>query len=519
MLKIHQIKCTLDQTLNTERIARKLGCQPKDILSYSILRESLDARKGSCVFSYTVKAEVHNESHWLKNRDVTLDDTVPYQLPEVSALPEQRPVIVGFGPSGMFAGLILAECGFHPIIIERGSPVEERQKEIQDFFSTGILNPESNVQYGEGGAGTFSDGKLTTRIKDIRIEKVLAEFIEAGAPEAIAWQAHPHLGTDQLTKIVSSIRRKIESLGGEVHFHTRLESLVAKDHAVTGIHTSQSDYQTQSVLLCTGHSAFSTYSALQKQDVVMEAKEFAVGFRAEHPQILIDRSQYGKDCGNPRLSPAEYHMAHTSASGRGVYTFCMCPGGIVIPSSSEPETIVVNGMSYSTRSGRNANSALLVQVKKKDFDHGSVLDGFLYQHALERKAYQMTGSYQAPAENISDYLNHTSPSGLVTESTYLFHTQEKDMHALLSDEMNASLEEGIHSFDRQIPGFIAQGILVGLESRSSSPVRLIRSEQGESIQMKGLYPCGEGAGYAGGIVSSAVDGIRQAENLIHSLQK
>ena len=416
----------------------------------------------------------------------------------------------------MFAGLLLSECGCKPIIIERGKAVEERQKDIEAFFDNGVLLEESNIQYGEGGAGTFSDGKLTTRMKNIRVKKVLEEFIEAGADKAIYYQNRAHIGTDVLRVLVKNIREKIISLGGEIHFSTRLESIEIKNGKVHSIVTNTGKIQTHHVLLCCGHSASDTYETLYAQGIHMIQKDFACGVRVEHPQTLINQNQYGKFADHPSLGAASYSLTHHSSNGRGVYSFCMCPGGVVIPASTQAASLAVNGMSYSQRDGKNANSAILVQIPTKDFDHGHPLDGFAFQKQLEKKAY--IDLFNAPSENIKDYVNHTTPSSLRIESSYPRENIVYDMHHLFSDAVNQSLEDGFHNFDHKIPGFIEQGIMVGMESRSSSPIRILRNEDGQSSNCLGLYPCGEGAGYAGGIVSSAVDGIKQAENVIANIK-
>ncbi len=516
LLKINQIKIPVGKKLTVEDIAKKIHASNHDILSFEIERESLDARDKKLVYSYTVLAEVKNSEKYLKRKDVLEGKKEIYCNPE-QCHPDIRPIIVGFGPSGMFAGLLLAECGCKPIIIERGKNVDDRTKDIQDFFQNGILKQESNIQFGEGGAGTFSDGKLTTRMKNIRVQKVLDEFIEAGADPAIAYQHRPHIGTDILRILVKNIRKKIISLGGEIHFDTRLDEIILENKKVKGIQTNQGKFYCDHVLLCCGHSASDTYERLYKQGISMIQKDFACGVRVEHPQTLINQNQYGTFAEHPALSSASYSLTYRSTINRGVYSFCMCPGGVVIPASTEQGSLAVNGMSYSQRDGKNANSAILVQIPTKDFNHGHPLDGFKFQKELEKKAY--IDLFNAPSENIKDYINHQIPSNLIIESSYPRDNVLTEMHSLFSDEVNRSLEEGFVHFNHKIPGFIDQGIMVGMESRSSSPIRIMRDEQGQSINIIGLYPCGEGAGYAGGIVSSAVDGIRQAENVIQSIQK
>lgn len=512
MLKISQIKCPVNREFSREDIASKLHCRPEDILSYTIDRSSLDARHDELVHVYSVYAKVRNESVYLRRRDVEAGEPKVYEMPKPGRLPEERPLIAGFGPSGMFAALILAECGYRPIVIERGRPVEQRTKDVERFFRDGILDSESNIQYGEGGAGTFSDGKLTARSKDLRVQKVMEELIEAGADPEIAWQAMPHIGTDVLQKIVRNIREKVCRLGGEIRFETRLERLHTEAGKLHSVQTSGGEIPCRDLLLCTGHSAQETYAQLLAQKISIVQKDFAVGVRVEHPQQMIDRNQYGRHYGEYELPAASYRLTHTSSAGRGVYSFCMCPGGIVIPSMSEPETMVVNGMSYAARDGKNANSAILVQVFRRDFDSGHPLDGFRYQKKLETQAY--IDGYTAPVQNIRDYLDRKVSQQAVIPSSYPRDTAYRDMSVFFNDEQNTSLAEAFLRFDRQIHGFADHGIMVGLESRSSSPIRILRGTDGMSAECEGLYPCGEGAGYAGGIVSSAVDGIRQAENLL-----
>ena len=511
MIKINQIHCGLDETFSKETIAKKIGCKTEDILSFEIERKSLDARKQNLYFSYSVLAEVRNEKKYIRQKDVSYGERIIYENLHCDNM-KHRPVVAGFGPAGMFAALILAEGGCRPIVIERGKPVEERTKDVQSFFQTGVLNPESNVQYGEGGAGTFSDGKLTTRSKDPRIRKVFAEFVEAGAKEEILYDALPHVGTDVLTAIVRNIRNKIIRLGGEILFETKLESLRIQNHTLEGIMTNKGYIPCEDLILCIGHSAAESYETLYKQGITMMPKDFAVGVRVEHLQSMIDRNQYGEYAGHPALHAASYRLTYRASNGRGVYSFCMCPGGVVIPSCSEEGQLVVNGMSNSKRNGKNANSAILVQVYTKDFDKGNPLDGFQYQKKLEKGAFRY--SYMAPSQNISDYLQKQISDSLYLKSSYPREVVTEDLHHLFPKEINLAMEEAFMDFDHKIKGFASKGIMVGMESRSSAPVRMPRNETGVSLSCEGLYPCGEGAGHAGGIVSSAVDGIKQAENVM-----
>ncbi|MBR2991404.1 MAG: hypothetical protein IKF51_08130 [Solobacterium sp.] len=513
MIRIHQIKCEPGHFPGAEDIAKKLHCLPSEVEHFEIERESIDARHGEVTMIYTVLAKVRSEERYMHLRDVQRGFRYAYSLKE--AVSDERPVVAGFGPAGMSAALILAESGLRPIVIERGKSVEERAVDVQRFFEHGILDPASNVQYGEGGAGTFSDGKLTTRIKDPRVHKLLEEFVEAGADKAILYQAMPHLGTDKLQQIVRNIRQKIVRLGGEVRFSCTLEHLLTENGRLRGAVTDQGIIPCRHLVLCLGHSAADTYRNLFSQNIAMEQKDFAAGVRVEHPQEMIDRNQYGIYAGHPALGAAPYRLTHRASDGRGVYSFCMCPGGIVIPASTEDGALVVNGMSYAARDGRNANSAILVQVHTADFDRGHPLDGFIFQQELETRAYRE--GFRAPSQNIADYLHHQATDTLCIPSSYPLGNVPEEMHALFPAAIGTALEEGFRAFDKQIPGFIDRGIMVGMESRSSSPVRLRRTETGESVSLAGLYPCGEGAGYAGGIVSSGVDGIKQAENVIEDI--
>lgn len=517
MLLINQVKCTLDEPCTKETVASKLNCRVKDIHSLSLVKESIDARKDEIQFVYTVLVEIENESRFLKFKDVSIGELPTYPIKTLDSPLTYRPIVVGFGPSGIFTALTLAEAGCRPIVIERGKDVDKRVIDVERFWEDGILNTESNVQYGEGGAGTFSDGKLTTRIKDKRVIKVIQTLIDAGASEEIRYQAHPHIGTDKLRDVVKNIRKKIIDLGGEIHFETRLEELCITDNKITGLIANGKEFKSDSVFLCLGHSARDTLAKLHNQNVFLEAKDFAIGVRVEHPQDFINSSQYGIFKDHPRLHAAEYRLTHTATNGRGVYTFCMCPGGDVISSSSQLNTVVVNGMSESDRNKENANSAILVQIPTSDFYKDSPLDGFKYQDELEKAAFNLGGgNYKAPVQLIEDYLNHKSSTQIKSVTpTYSLGVTPCDLHSLFNEETNKALEEGLQAFNRKIKGYCEIGaVMTGIETRSSCPIRIKRDENLQSINIEGLYPCGEGAGYAGGIVSSAVDGIRCSEKFI-----
>lgn len=523
MLRISQIKLSIEESLDNlpHNIIKKLHIKESDLLSYRIYKESIDARhKDQIIFSYIVDCKIVGEDQLLKKHlhDVIRMPDERYIMPKPGVMGmKQRPIIVGFGPAGMFAALLLAQAGYQPVILERGECVDDRIQSVEAFWKHGILNPQSNVQFGEGGAGTFSDGKLTTRVKDIRIHKVLEELVRFGAPEEILYQAHPHIGTDLLRGIVKRMREEIQSLGGCFHFSACVDGIDISQGQITGVTANGVRYESEHVILAIGHSARDTYRMLHEAGVAMRAKAFAVGARIEHPQSLIDHAQYKSYAGHPRLGAAEYRLTHTASNGRGVYTFCMCPGGTVVPSTSLEGGVVVNGMSEHARDQENANSAILVQVTPADFDE-DVLAGIAYQERLEKKAFALAGgNYQAPATLVKDFLAHTTSSQLGSVApSYALGVTLCDFHQLLPEEITSAMKEAIQAFDRKLKGFaMPDAIMTGVETRSSSPVRLDRdSVELTSLSVQGLYPCGEGAGYAGGIVSAAIDGLRCAEKII-----
>lgn len=485
-------------------VRKKLKKKNLKIQDLKIVKESIDARKKPDIKRvYTVEFSC--------DQKLPLKEAVKreYQIPAADVTGRERPVIAGFGPAGMFAGLILAEAGLKPVILERGEPVEQRMKTVQKFWQEGVLNPESNVQFGEGGAGTFSDGKLTTGIKDIRIGKVLEELVEAGADTSILYRQKPHIGTDKLQGIVRNIRLKIEDLGGEVRFRSRLEEIKLSGANKAGERTLQKvtirkqredgsaelyDLPAPCLILATGHSARDTFQMLQKQEAEMEQKPFSIGVRIQHLQQTIDEAQYGDPELAKILGPAEYKLHHKCENGRGVYTFCMCPGGEIIDSSSEPETAVTNGMSESARNGRYANSGLLVDVRPDDFGSDDPLAGMAFQKKYEELAYRRG-------------------NGRIPETTYeKFRDDMADpVRNSLPDFAAEAIVEAMPHLGRKLRGFDApDAVMKAVETRSSSPVRILRDETGQS-NIRGLFPAGEGPGYAGGIVSAAVDGIRMAE--------
>ncbi len=518
MIRVSEIKLTINDELDQleGQIVKKLKIKPSDLEAYNIYKESIDARKNEIKFVYTVDCKVKNEKDLLKRAkqlkiSKTPDMAYILEKKNKKTVDQEKPIVIGFGPSGMFSALILAEAGMKPVIYERGKSVDNRAIDIENLLENGSLDEDSNVQFGEGGAGTFSDGKLTTRIKDVRCRKVLEELVEAGAPNEIMYKQKPHIGTDILREVVKRIREKIIKLGGQIHFESKLEQVEIENNEIQSVTIKGKRIVAKSIILATGHSARDTYEMLYNRGVQMEQKPFSIGVRVEHPQEIIDVSQYGEYAGHEKLGAAEYKLVYHSENGRGVYSFCMCPGGSVICSASEKGKITTNGMSYHKRNGKNANSALLVSVTPEDYESDHPLAGITYQRKWEEKAYNMGGgNYEAPAQTIGDFLGIEKGSKPI-ETTYRPGVIWGSMSECLPAYVIESLKEAIPKFGNKIKGFdMASAILVGPETRSSSPLRIVRDEQLLS-NIKGLYPIGEGAGYAGGIVSAAVDGIVCAE--------
>ena len=495
-------------------IKEKLRIGDYDILSFEIIKDSIDAhRRGEIHRCLSVAVTLRGEQRFYSFNGVDKYEKYQYEYPPTSRL-SKRPVVVGSGPAGLFAAHILAVCGAVPILIERGMDVESRRKAVDSFFSGGKLDTECNIQFGEGGAGTFSDGKLNTGTKDPRQRKVLDEFIKHGAPEEIGYIGKPHIGTDLLSGIIKSMRNEIISLGGEVRFGCKLEDIYVTDSKITGIKTNKGDIETDCVILATGHSARDTVKMLLSHNIFMERKSFSVGVRIEHPQKLINDALYHKFA--DKLPSADYKAAVHLKDGRGVYTFCMCPGGSVVAAASEENTVVTNGMSNFARDGENANSALLVSVLPTDFVGDNVLSGMEFQQKLEKSAFYMGGgNYFAPVQTSADFLKGQRSVSLgKVNPTYPIGVTPSNLGQLFPEFVTNSLREAIPLMDRKIHGFaLPDAVLTAVESRSSSPVRILRGEDLQS-NIKGLYPCGEGAGYAGGIMSAAVDGIRIAEYIL-----
>ena len=516
MLKITNLLLPLrytDEDIKNS-IKEKLRIGDYDILSFEIIKDSIDAhRRGEIHRCISVAVNLRGEKRFYSVKGVDKYEKYQYEYPPISRL-SKRPVVVGSGPSGLFAAHILAVCGAQPILIERGMDVDSRRKAVDTFFAGGKLDTECNIQFGEGGAGTFSDGKLNTGTKDKRQRKVLEEFIKHGAPEEIGYMGKPHIGTDLLSGIIKNMRNEIISLGGEVRFGCRLEDIYISDNRITGIKTNKGDIDTDCVILATGHSARDTVRMLYSHNVLMERKSFSVGVRIEHPQKLINDALYHKFA--DKLPAADYKAAVHLKDGRGVYTFCMCPGGSVVAAASEENTVVTNGMSNFARDGENANSALLVSVLPTDFGGDDVLSGIDFQQKLEKSAFYMGGAnYFAPVQTSADFIKGQKSVSLGNVNpTYPVGVTPSNLTQLFPEFVTNSLQEAIPLMDRKIKGFaLPDAVLTAVESRSSSPVRIIRGEDLQS-NIKGLYPCGEGAGYAGGIMSAAVDGIRVAEYIL-----
>jgi uncharacterized FAD-dependent dehydrogenase len=526
MIRIRDIRLPFDRPEDalTDRILDRLGIAEHELVNFRVAHKSIDARrKNSILVVYTVDAEVVNESELLFrfSQDIHISPSpcLTYQFPIAVNQDRPDPVVVGSGPCGLFAALLLAQMGLKPVLIERGKDVVSRVRDVQHFWREGQLDPDSNVQFGEGGAGTFSDGKLTTQIKDKcnRSRKVLEEFVKAGAPEEILYQARPHIGTDNLVRIVKHLRRTIISLGGQVRFETKLTGIQIKNGAVAGAILNGAEIlETDTLVLAVGHSARDTFQMLAALNIPIESKPFSIGVRIEHPQSLIDTAQYGRFASHPQLGPADYKLVCHCPNGRSAYTFCMCPGGEVIASSSEPGGIVTNGMSFYSRSRPNANSALLVGIGPQDFGSTNPLAGIEFQRQWERKAFEVGGrNYFAPVQRVGDFLaGRPSISLGGVESSYTPGTTPCNLAECLPQFVVETLKMAIVEMDKKLKGFaMNDAVMTAVESRSSSPVRIVRDETFQSPAAKGLYPAGEGAGYAGGIVSSSIDGIKIAEAL------
>ena len=525
-IRIANLTVALDDDRPLEEIvAERLKVPVKKILSVHIVRRAVDARRfrGAPVkFVYVVDAEIRG-----KIRDKSVRP-VPEEVTEiftaVERVPERNPIVVGFGPAGMFAALTLARSGVEPIIFERGGDTDSRVAAVEKFFGGGAFDENSNVQFGEGGAGTFSDGKLMTRLNDPTVDFVLKTFVEAGAPEEILREQKPHVGTDKLRAVVKNIRREILSRGGKIFFNAQVTDIEIRNGKVAGVVVNGSEkFSADAIFLAVGHSARDTYEMLNRRGVAMTAKDFAVGVRIEHPQEFINRAQYGEDFRNPKLPAADYVLTFKDEiRGRGAYSFCMCPGGQVVAAASEVGGVVTNGMSNFARDSGVANGALVVTVGTKDFGT-DVMAGVRFQRELERAAFVHVGkNYRAPVQSVGDFVNgNVGSKNFLTTPTYPIGFTPANLREILPRDVCLTMIDALAHFDKKIPGFAAADVpLTGVESRTSSPVRILRDDgTRQSINAAGLYPIGEGAGYAGGITSSAIDGFKSAKNFLEKISQ
>ncbi len=545
MLRLTDLKLPLDHSEAAlgDAIVRRLEIKPAELIAFTVAKRSHDARKrGAIALIYSLDIDTPREAELLQRfaNDRHIQPTPDTSYHPVARAPAQipkRPIVIGFGPCGLFAGLLLAQMGFRPIILDRGKAVRERTRDTWDLWRKRKLHPESNVQFGEGGAGTFSDGKLWSQIRDPQHHgrKVLTEFVAAGAPEEILYVSKPHIGTFRLVTMVENMRHTIESLGGEIRFSSRVDDLLLDKEPDGGqrirgvVLADGSEIRSDHVVLALGHSARDTFEMLHARGVYLEAKPFSIGFRIEHPQSVIDLARFGPQAGHPMLGAADYKMVHHckgshAGAGRSVYSFCMCPGGTVVAAASEPGRLVTNGMSQYSRNERNANAAVVVGIDPPDYashdDSGSPLAGIALQRALETHAYVLGGEdYSAPGQLVGDFLaGQPSTSFGDVQPSYQPGVVLGDLESALPDYAIAALREALPAFERQIRGYaMHDAILTGVETRTSSPVRIKRDDSLQSLNTRGLYPAGEGAGYAGGILSAGVDGIRVAEAVALSI--
>ncbi len=503
IIDINNITVPLDTSIDeVVNMAISQSAIPKEtVTGFKIKKKSVDARRKKVQFNYCISLFTEND--------------VPFAEKELKKGLKKlshRPVIIGTGPAGLFCGYLLAKNGYKPIVFERGADVDKRTDAVESFSKYGIFSPSANIQFGEGGAGTFSDGKLTTRINDEHCEYVLNKFVEFGAPEEITYLAKPHIGTDILKNVVKNIRNKIIALGGDVYFEHCLTDIEIKNGKTISATVNGSSIPCDVLVIATGHSARDTYKMLHSRSVPMEPKPFAAGVRIEHKQSFIDKSQYGDYAGDSNLGAADYRLAYNGKE-RSCFSFCMCPGGYVTPATSEEETVVVNGMSNYARDGENANSALVVSLNREDFD--GLFGGMQFQEKLERSAYNKNHSYYAPIQNTKDFINSvktTNPKNITP--TYPIGYIGANLDDILPSFISNTLREALGYFDTKIKHFTEDSVLTGVETRTSAPVRITRNDQMQSVGVLGLYPVGEGAGYAGGIMSAAVDGLKTAEQII-----
>ena len=528
MIRLTELRLPIDHAPEDleAAICKQLAILAKDLIQYEVFKRSYDARKNNVLsFIYTLDLSVKDEEAVLKrlahDPHIRLSPDTRYHFvahfdSHIKPQSALRPVVIGFGPCGIFAALTLAQMGLKPIVLERGKPVRERTQDTWGLWRKKILNPESNVQFGEGGAGTFSDGKLWSQVKDPKFHgrKVLQEFVKAGAPEEILYVSKPHIGTFRLVGVVEKMRKEIIELGGEVRFGQKVTGFEISNHALQGIHLESGDFlEADHVVLALGHSARDTFATLHDAGVYMEAKPFSVGFRIEHPQSLIDRTRLGPHAGNPLIGAADYKLVHHAKNGRSVYSFCMCPGGTVVAATSESNRVVTNGMSQYSRNERNANAGIVVGITPDDYP-GGPLAGIEFQRQIESKAFTLGGSnYEAPGQLVGDFLQGKTS----TEFGSVIPSYKPGVHLTdLAESVPAyaieAIREAIPAFEKKIKGFsMHDAVLTGVETRTSSPLQIKRGPNYQSINTQGLYPAGEGAGYAGGIMSAGIDGIKVAE--------
>ncbi|WP_374489610.1 NAD(P)/FAD-dependent oxidoreductase [Zoogloea sp.] len=532
MLRLSELRLPLDHPAEAlpQLIQQRLGLKAGELLNHTVFKRSYDARKNvKLSFIYIVDLELKDEAAVLARhgQDPHLKPSPDMRYHFVAQAPASlphRPVVIGFGPCGIFAALVLAQMGFKPIVLERGKAVRERTQDTWGLWRRKTLNPESNVQFGEGGAGTFSDGKLYSQIKDPKHygRKVLTEFVKAGAPAEILYVSKPHIGTFRLVGMVENMRAEIQKLGGEIRFEQRVTELLIEAGQVRGVRTQTGDeIRTDHVVLALGHSARDTFEMLHAKGVFMEAKPFSVGFRIEHPQSLIDKARLGPHAGHPELGAADYKLVHHASNGRAVYSFCMCPGGTVVAATSEPNRVVTNGMSQYSRNERNANAGIVVSIDPSDYP-GSPIAGIEFQRQLESHAFILGGStYEAPGQLVGDFLRGRPSTQLgAVEPSYKPGVKLGDLSTALPDYAISAMREALPAFDRQLKGFnMYDAVLTGVETRTSSPLRITRGEDLQSLNTRGLYPAGEGAGYAGGILSAGVDGIKVAEAVAQQMMQ
>jgi uncharacterized protein len=530
MIRITELRLPIDHAPEAleAAILKRLKIAPQDLIQFQIFKRSYDARKNAVLsFIYTVDLSAKNEEGLLKqfDGDIHIRQSPDTSYHFVTKAPESiengqalRPVVIGFGPCGIFAALVLAQMGFKPIVLERGKKVRERTQDTWGLWRKNILNPESNVQFGEGGAGTFSDGKLYSQIKDPKFygRKVIHEFVKAGAPAEIVYVAKPHIGTFRLVGVVEKMRQEIIDLGGEIRFNQKVIGFDIQEEQIAGVKIEgHDDLAASHVILALGHSARDTFEALHAAGVYMEAKPFSVGFRIEHPQSLIDKARLGPHAGNELIGAADYKLVHHAKNGRSVYSFCMCPGGTVVAAASEPKRLVTNGMSQYSRNERNANAGIVVGITPEDYP-GGPLAGIEFQRAIESKAFELGGgTYEAPGQLVGDFLaGKPSTTFGSVQPSYKPGVHLTDLAECLPAYAIEAIREALPAFEKQIKGFsMKDAVLTGVETRTSSPLRITRGANFQSLNIKGLYPAGEGAGYAGGILSAGVDGIKVAEAL------